>query len=153
MTGEELQEYGIERMDPAAVDGFLRSQNSGVLGLPADTPYLIPLSYGYEQGSVFFTFLEGEGSRKSELARQAGRAAFLVYSVDSAFSWQSVQLAGPLRKLSADEWSDATEVLDSAWRPAAFEDAEFEIGVEIYELSVEKQTGLRHTGLPPGMRS
>ncbi|MEF8812855.1 MAG: pyridoxamine 5'-phosphate oxidase family protein [Halovenus sp.] len=152
MTTEELAEYGIESMDGRAVADFVEAQNSGVLGLPGPEPYLVPLSYGYDGESLFFSFLEGEESKKGRLAREAERAAFLIYTAESAFTWESVLLAGPLREKPADEWDHALDVLDEAWRPAVLEDAQMAADVRVFELAVDEQSGLRHAGLPPGMR-
>lgn len=152
MTTEELAEYGMESMDDRAVADFIETQNSGVLGLPGPEPYLVPLSYGHDGESLFFSFLEGAESKKGRLAREAERATFLVYTAESAFTWESVLLAGPLREKPPGEWDHALDVLDEAWRPAVLEDAQVAADVRVFELVVEEKSGLRHAGLPPGMR-
>jgi nitroimidazol reductase NimA-like FMN-containing flavoprotein (pyridoxamine 5'-phosphate oxidase superfamily) len=154
MTVSELREYGLERMDEDEIETFVRTRNAGVLGLPTDgVPYLLPLSFGYDGGdSLYFTYLVAPESRKAELSTSAEGACFLVYSVDSAFSWESVLLTGTIEELPEEQWEAVRDVLDDAWHPDIFQSASAAGTVSVYEFRIDDQSGIRHTGLPSGFR-
>ena len=151
MSVDELQEYGLKEMDDAEIRGFLSSQGLGVLGLPTDAePYLLPLSYDYDGDSrLYFTYLVGAESRKSRLSEGSETASFLVFSADSMFNWESVQLSGMLRKPRAGEPSEPADGVSRAWRPDLFQRADLSGGVEVYVFEIVEQSGIKHTGLPP----
>jgi nitroimidazol reductase NimA-like FMN-containing flavoprotein (pyridoxamine 5'-phosphate oxidase superfamily) len=116
MTVDELGEYGLVRMDEAAIDEFLEAESTGVLGLPTEgAPYLLPLSFVREGDSLYFSYLQGGSSRKAALTDGAERAAFLVYRVDTQFSWQSVLLEGPVRQVPESAWPEFEEHPRNAW--------------------------------------
>ena len=152
MSVEELSELGITRMEVDEMRGFLSSQRTGVLGLPAsDGPYLLPLSYGFDgESTLYFTFLLGETSRKEELSDRAGSATFLVYDAQSAFTWESVVLSGTIEEVGEEGYDEAAGFLEGAWRPDLLEQAELSRGIAIYRFDVAEWAGLKHTGLPPG---
>jgi len=153
MALDELERLGVERMTEAEVRDFLASHGEGVLGLPTGgAPYLLPMSFGYDgDRSLYFSYLVGETSRKTELTERASVAAFLVYTASSPFAWQSVRLTGPLERVPDDDVEEVTDALGSAWRPAVFSDTELAGEFRIYRLSAEEQVGIRNTGLPPGV--
>lgn len=152
MTIDELTHFGMHKMTDEEVEGFLSSQSMGTLGLPADVePYLIPMTYGYNGGArLYFYFIGDNGSRKMELANQAESAAFLVYSAETAFNWESVGLIGTIQKLPEDRRDELDETTRPTWRPELFETASDSLETQIYEFQIEEWTGVRHTGLPPG---
>ena len=152
MTIDELTDFGMHQMSDKEVEGFLSSQSIGTLGLPTDAePYLIPMSYGYNEASrLYFYFVGGNGSRKVELADRAETAAFLVYSAETAFNWESVGLTGTIRKLPEDRRSEIVETAAPTWRPELVETASESLETRIYEFRIKEWTGVRHTGLPPG---
>lgn len=154
MTIDQLEQYGLERMDDDAIREFLAAQSTGVLGLPTeDVPYLLPLSYGFdEDSSLYFTYLLGESSRKRELTDRTDRARFLVYSVETTFNWQSVMLVGELRAVPEDEWADLQALTTNRWRPNTLQTATTAGGVQVYEFAIAEQAGIRQTGLAPGFR-
>ncbi|AEM59116.1 pyridoxamine 5'-phosphate oxidase [Haloarcula hispanica N601] len=152
MTIDELTDFGLHKMTDEEVEGFLSSQSMGTLGLPTDVePYLIPMTYGYNGGGrLYFYFIGDNGSRKMELANQAESAAFLVYSAETAFNWESVGLIGTIQKLPEDRRGELDETTTPTWRPELFETASDSLETQIYEFQIEEWTGVRHTGLPPG---
>lgn len=154
MTIDQLDEYGLERMDDEEVQSFLASQSTGVLGLPTDDiPYMLPLSYGFDgESSLYFTYLLGETSDKQELTDRAERGRFLVYDVETQFKWQSVLLAGDLRPVPDDEVGEIAAVARNAWRPNTLDAATTDGGTAVYELAIEAQTGIQQTGLAPDFR-
>ena len=151
MSVDELRDYGLERMSDAEIRGFLSSQGLGILGLPTEgEPYLLPLSYDYDGDSrLYFTYVVGSESRKSKLSEGSENASFLVFSADSMFNWESVQLTGTLRKPRDDEATEPAEGAKRAWRPDLFQRADLSGGVEVYLFDIREQSGIKHTGLPP----
>ncbi len=154
MAVDELQAAGVERMDTAAIEAFVRSQKTGVLGLPAEqAPYLLPMSFGYDgEDRLYFSFFLGSGSRKETLAEGAQAARFLIYHADSMFTWESVLFEGTLSPVPEAEHEAIASVLADTWRPALFDADRFSGGVRVYALDVTERSGLRHTGLPPAFR-
>jgi nitroimidazol reductase NimA-like FMN-containing flavoprotein (pyridoxamine 5'-phosphate oxidase superfamily) len=151
MTVETLTDAGLEQMDTAEIDAFLSNQGFGVLGLGrGPVPYLLPMSYGYGEGALYFTFVVNGESRKEKLAETADEAGFLVYNATTPFQWQSVTLTGAIERLPADRWDDFAGVMDNAWRPDIFDNAETS-DARVYQFTVDEQAGYKHTGLPPGL--
>jgi hypothetical protein len=155
MTIDELETYGMERMDDAAVTAFLANQRIGVLGLPTEgAPLMFPMSFGYDgESTLCFTFVVGESSEKQRLADRSEAATFLVFSVESAFNWESVSTTGTITAVPESEWDDYTDLLDNAWRPSLFESATAAGDVAVYRFDITDWVGVRHTGLPPGFES
>lgn len=154
MTIDQLEEYGLELLDDNEIREYLSTQSTGVLGLPTGgVPYLIPLSYGFdEESTLYFTYLLGESSRKKELTDRADRARFLVYSIETTFNWQSVMLTGEISAVPEDEWSDIQALTRNRWRPNTLQTANTSGGVAVYEFAISEQAGIRQTGLAPGFR-
>lgn len=152
MALEDLAEYGVERMDDAAIHAFLTSQGTGVLGLPTDgAPSLLPMSFGYDgTDRLYFTFVVGSGSEKHELSRRAEHAAFLVYRADTPFTWQSVRLTGRVEPVPDEDVGAVADAMSNAWHPDLFEQAAREVEVALFQFVVEERSGIRQTGLPPG---
>ena len=152
MTVEQLKRYGLEVMHDQEIVAFLNNQSIGVLGLSGrERPYLVPLSYAHDDGTLYFTYLLGSESRKEELSERAGGGQFLVYTSNSMFQWQSVLLDGELRKIPASEWDELSDVLTDVWRPKLFETATSSRNVSIYAFDIVESSGIKQTGLPPGM--
>ncbi|MFB6075115.1 MAG: pyridoxamine 5'-phosphate oxidase family protein [Haloarculaceae archaeon] len=152
MTLEELEAVGITRMDETAIDDFLRNRGFGVLGLPDEaTPYLLPMSYGFDGESLFFTYLLGEASRKEALSERADAASFLVSAADSPFRWQSVLLTGTIDAVTPSAFEAAVDQASTPWRPAIFREASLSRGVEFYRFGIDERSGVKHTGLPPAL--
>ncbi|WP_335999062.1 pyridoxamine 5'-phosphate oxidase family protein [Halorientalis halophila] len=153
MTVDDLGDYGMHRMTDEEVTGFLSSQSLGTLGLNDDgAPYLLPLSYGFDGGSrLYFYFVVGEESRKATLADRADGATFLVFSAETSFNWESVLLSGTIRKLPDSERPDLSAAEAPKWRPDLFESASETEPTLAYEFRIDEWSGVRHTGLPPGL--
>lgn len=154
MTVDQLEEYGLRQMDDGEIQAFLSEHSTGVLGLPtADVPYLLPLSYGFDDGScLYFTYLLGESSQKAALTEEAGRGRFLVYDIETAFEWQSVMLAGDITSVPEEEWSDIGAIAQNAWRPNTLQTATTAGGVALYEFKITELAGIQQTGLAPEFR-
>lgn len=155
MTVTALEAFGLERMSDQEIRAFLANQGMGVLGLPDDdSPYMLPMSYGFDGGStLYFTYVLGEGSRKARLSDRAEEAGFLIYSAKTMFTWESVFLTGAIERVDEDDWDDLGGVLQGAWRPALLEEAVSTAAVDVYRFEIADQSGIKHTGLPPGLGS
>jgi hypothetical protein len=151
MTVTALEGYGLNQMSDESIHEFLDAQSVGVLGLPAESgPYMVPMSYAYDgERSLYFTYLEGERSRKTELTEVAGTATFVVFSVETMFNWRSVTLQGELVAVPQRHWDDLAELLAGTWRPELFQTGGAALTVEIYRLDVDDWTGIEHTDLAP----
>lgn len=152
MSIDALEEYGLKQMNETEIKNFLTAQGAGILGLPNEpVPYLLPMSYGFDgDRQLYFTYFVGPGSRKDSLSDRADAASFLVYRADSAFSWESVLLEGQIEALSPSEWEALGDATDGGWRPELFTAGSTEGNVSFYEFTIDAQTGVKHTGLPPG---
>jgi len=152
MTVSELQQYGLEAMTDGEISDFLSNESHGVLGLPSQgAPYLVPMAFGFDgENALYFTFFLGEESEKARLAAQADEATFLVYSPDSVFYWESVQLIGSISHVPEPEAS-ADTVTRSSWRLALFERADTAGETAVYRFDIEERSGFKSTGVPPGM--
>ena len=149
MTIEELKRYGVEEMRDEEIEQLLEAEATGVLGLSgSDQPYLVPLSYAFDGGSVlYFTYVLGEKSKKGELTEAVDTAPFLVYRAQSLFNWQSVLLTGTFEKLPPSEWGDLGDVLDTAWQPEVFQTSSTSGQIRIYEFQITDRSGIKHTDL------
>jgi nitroimidazol reductase NimA-like FMN-containing flavoprotein (pyridoxamine 5'-phosphate oxidase superfamily) len=152
MTVGKLRGLGMEAMDEEEIDAFLHTQGVGILALPTgDVPYVLPMSFGYVgEDAIYFTFLVGEESRKSDLVEDGLRARFLVYAAGSMFTWQSVMVTGTLSTVPDDEWEESDGLMENAWRPDLLQGAIGEDDICCYRLEIEEATGYKHTGLPEG---
>ncbi len=152
MTVDDLEAYGLVRMDDPAIERFLTNQRVGVLGLSDESvPYLLPLSFGYDGGDrLYFTYVVGEESQKQDLTERAIEASFLVFQVDTMYNWQSVSLTGSLSPVPESEWDELESVLAGAWRPEVFAAAAGSESVVVYAFEINERSGLKHVGLPPG---
>lgn len=153
MTLDELEGHGVERMDDAEIRSFLSNQGVGVLGLPADgIPYMIPISYGYDgEDDLYFTYVVGEGSRKTLVSEATDVASFLVFDPTSKTLWTSVALEGTLARVPDDEIDSLAASLESNWRPEALERASESADTRVYRFQIRDWTGIRHSGIPPKM--
>lgn len=150
MTVDDLTEYGLHRMDDAAIEGFLSSHDVGVLGLPTDgAPTLRPLSYVYDDGALYLLYVVGSESRKADVSDRADHARFLVFSTEGTFVWRSVLLTGTVERVP--EGADVELSSDGEpWRPQVIRAASDAEATALFRFDVEESSGVGHVGLPPG---
>ena len=156
MPVDDLTDRGANRMTEAAMDEFLTSQRVGVLGLPDDgPPTLRPLSYTYvpSERALYLLFVGDGASSKRDLSDRAEAARFLVYSVESPFSWRSVLLTGEIDAVPETELAAVEDRVPEPWQPALLAAASDESGTRLYRFTVTERTGLSHAGLPDGFES
>ncbi len=156
MAIERLEKLGIEHMSGEDIENFLESQGVGILALPTSgAPYILPLSFGYDgKKRLYFTFVTSNESEKVRLTSEGGEASYLVYTAESPFSWRSVVCQGTVSEVPRADWDDHDEAMaDNAWHPDLLERA-FELeDILVYQFEIEEWSGLRHAGLPPGLRA
>jgi len=107
-SGTPMSREDIERL--------LKNQGYGIVSLcDGDTPYSVPLSFGYDGEAVYLPFLsESRHSRKAELVSEGTIVRLLVTDINGRFDWQSVSVTGPVRSVDPDDedlWSTVAEVL------------------------------------------
>jgi nitroimidazol reductase NimA-like FMN-containing flavoprotein (pyridoxamine 5'-phosphate oxidase superfamily) len=155
MTLDELDEYGMARLDEREMRGVLASQKIGVLGLPTEgAPYLLPLSFGFDgESTLYFLYVLGGESRKADLTDATDVASFLVYSAETTFNWRSVLLEGTISEVPDDERERILETTQLSWRPDLFETASQREATRLYQFVIREWSGIKHTGLPPGFES
>lgn len=153
MTIEDLKEYGLEEMTSEGIHDFLANERYGVLGFSTDTnPYLLPMAFEFDgESNLYFSYFVGSESTKEDLTEQADNVSFLVYSPDSVFYWESVQLTGTLTPVPQSEWDTLDAVVESSWNLALFKQADTAGRLKIYRFEITEQVGLKATGIPPGM--
>lgn len=153
MTLDELEEYGVERMDEEKIRSFLSNQGVGVLGLPTQQlPYMIPISYGFDgQEDLYFTYVVGEESQKALVSEETKQAGFLVFDAPSETLWTSVAMEGTLTRVPDHEIDSIESSLESNWRPEALERASESEETQVYRFRIENKTGIRHSGIPSRM--
>ena len=154
MTVDDLEAFGMRRMDEDDIERTLSRQSVGVLGVPTGgAPMLRPLSYWFDgEDALYFVYVLAGGSEKRELTDSADAARFLVYHVDAPFNWRSVLLSGGIEEVSAAEREALEERIDVAWRPELFERAAESETTAIYRFDVDERAGIKQLELPPELR-
>jgi len=154
MTVDELEPFGMRRMDDDDIERTLSNQSVGVLGIPTDgAPALRPLSYWFDgDDALYFVYVLGGESRKRRLSDSAAVARFLVYNVEAPFNWRSVLLTGSIEAVSAAEREALEERMDISWRPDLFERAAESETTAIYRFDIEERAGIKQLELPPELR-
>lgn len=154
MPVDDLGDYGVNRMDDAAIEAFLSEQSVGVLCLPtAEMPVMRPMSFAFEEPSrIYFLFILTAESQKEAAIGQADDAEFLVYSAEDRYHWTSVILTGTMSAVPPSEREAVQEQIELSWRPDVLEQASQSMNTKLYEFEISEQTGLKHEGLPEGYK-
>jgi len=154
MTVEELDAFGMRRMDDDDIEKTLESRSVGVLGVPTDgAPMLRPLSYWYDgEDALYFVYVLAGDSEKQSLTDVADVAQFLVYSVETTFNWRSVLLTGSIEAVSVEEREAVEERMEISWRPDLFERATESETTAIYRFDIGERAGIKQLELPPELR-
>lgn len=146
MTADPYAQWMGEPMADDDVEALLTVADHGVLGLAdGDEPYTIPVSFGYDDGDVFFAFVRaGPDSEKAEFIREGKTARLLVTDIKARFDWQSVAVTGPVETVNLTDanWSRLVDALaNNPWFSTAFEDDERVEGVAGWRLVPELVEG------------
>lgn len=157
MVFTDCADADIAWMDDETIRGFLSSHDVGVLALPSTgsgLPCLRPLSYWFDGDErLYFGYLLGAASRKVDHSRRTARARFLVYSVETADTWRSVLLTGPIEEVPRDEREGVEAAADFGRRPAVLERLSEKERTTLYSLRIDEQVGIEHVDLPKPFRT
>jgi len=155
MTVQDLESFGMHRMDDDDIEQTLSAESVGVLGVPTDgAPMLRPLSYWFDgEDALYFVYVLVGESEKQALTDRAEVAQFLVYNVEAPFNWRSVLLTGPIEAISDVEREALEERMDIDWRPDLFERAAESETTAIFRFDIEERAGIKQLELPPELRA
>ncbi|WP_324662868.1 pyridoxamine 5'-phosphate oxidase family protein [Haloarcula sediminis] len=146
MATDPYAQWTGEPMAEDEIEALLTVADHGVLGLAAgEKPYTIPVSFGYDDGDIFFAFVRsGPDSEKFAFAENGKTARLLVTDIKARFDWQSVAVTGPLEPVSVtdSDWARLVDALDdNPWFSTAFEDDERVEGVQGWRLVPDEVEG------------
>jgi nitroimidazol reductase NimA-like FMN-containing flavoprotein (pyridoxamine 5'-phosphate oxidase superfamily) len=143
MDSELRPLLGLE-LDDAEIDDVLYELGAGVLSMSADgVPYGVPLSFGYNGDRLYFVFLGASADlRKETYAEQADEASFTAVDVGTDGAWRSVIVAGPLGRISPEEWDAArAAMLENAYQSALLADHELQENPNVWALDIQERSG------------
>lgn len=142
-----MDEYGVE-MSETEVAEFLERQGHGVLSFGGDTPYGLPISFGYDvlENRCIFQLVLGDESKKRAYLDESDEVNLVAYDWQHVDDWQSVIIDGHVRPIPDDgsEAVDAARVfseLATAPSLTVFERPISELEPVWYELEIEAMTG------------
>jgi len=145
----------MRELSAAEIDEVLLQNGIGTLALnDGNTPYPIPMSYGYDGEKPLFVMQFGDGGDSQKIAclETSQTAGFLVYDQTGEgldTEWRSVVIRGTLKEVEEAASMDGFSALASSaefapdmtiWG-AALEDTE----LTLYELKVEERSGRAFT--------
>lgn len=133
------------QMDQDAIDDFLARRGTGVLALAiGDTPYAVPVSYGFEAdaGTFYLRLACRPGGRNEAFLDGATAARLVVYDRVNG-EWYSVVAAGRLEAVRGDDVTpQVAEALRRADPPLVdLVDADDDVEFGIFRLRVDELTG------------
>ena len=134
------------RMSDAEIDEYLTEQGTGVLALAdGGDAYAVPISFGYEDGRLYFAYFRFADEPRKEAYTDATRTACLaVYDVESVFRWRSVLALGPIEPVEPDHWDEVGVAMgENAWSPDLSTVGPRRPTVGTYVLPIEEVTGLK----------
>ena len=144
MSSEYSPLLGME-LDESGIDDVLTEAGVGVLSMSADgVPYGVPLSFGYDgTDSLYFVFLGATTElRKERYAEQTEEASVTAFDTGPDGSWRSVIVAGPLDRITPDEWDTAREaLLDNAYQSRLLAEYELQENPNVWVLEARERSG------------
>ncbi|WP_070364238.1 pyridoxamine 5'-phosphate oxidase family protein [Halodesulfurarchaeum formicicum] len=92
-------------MSDAEIDAVLDNSSLGILAFDGESPYAIPMSFGYDtdRRDCYLQLGVFEGSEKLERLQESPTVSLVVMQYERPDRWRSVILTGELSKLSAAE--------------------------------------------------
>jgi hypothetical protein len=132
-------------LDATEIGDVLTDVGVGILSMSAEgVPYGVPLSFGYDgDDRLYFLFLDASAEfRKETYAEQSDIASFTTFDIDPDGSWRSVIVAGPLDRITIDEWDAAREAMaDNAYRSNLLSEHELQENPNVWALEIEDRSG------------
>ena len=135
-------------MTPEEIDAFLGSHETGVLSLArADTPYAIPISYGYDATDrrFYMRLVSTPESEKRQFLASSPEARLVIYDEEGLTYW-SVVAVGTLESISPSDLTvDRIEQYGQAKRPLfeIWAEGKSDLDIELYELTPDQLSGRR----------
>lgn len=130
------------------IDALLGRHETGVLALAhADTPYAIPISYGYDADArtFYLRLVSTPESEKRAFLESTPATRLVVYEEDGA-TYRSVVATGALRAVETDDITvNHIEQYGKTKRPL-FEiwgQSKADLDIQLYELDPEELSGRR----------
>ncbi|EMA65136.1 pyridoxamine 5'-phosphate oxidase-related FMN-binding protein [Halorubrum aidingense JCM 13560] len=133
-------------MTDAEVDALLSRHETGVLSLARDeTPYAIPVSYGYDPASreAYLRLVSTPDSEKREFLASDPQARIVVYEEDGD-EYASVVGVGTLHRVDLDELTPETIAQYGETRRPLFEiwaEGKSDLDIELYRFTPDRLTG------------
>ncbi|WP_066412484.1 pyridoxamine 5'-phosphate oxidase family protein [Halorubrum aethiopicum] len=133
-------------MSASEIDAFLARHETGVLSLARDdTPYAIPISYGYDENSreAFLRLVSTVDSEKREFLGSDPDARIVVYEEDDG-SYTSVVAVGTLERVDPATLTPETIAQYGETRRPLFEiwaDGKPDLDIQLYRLAPDRLTG------------
>ncbi|ADD07450.1 FMN-binding domain protein (plasmid) [Natrialba magadii ATCC 43099] len=137
-------------MTEAEIDAFLSRHETGVLALAdSDTPYAIPISYGYdaESATFYMRLVSTPESEKRQFLESSPRVRLVVYEEsDGGRTYRSVVAVGTIDEIDPEDLTAAhIEQYGEAKRPL-FEiwgQSKPDLNIQLYEFEPTDLSGRR----------
>lgn len=137
-------------MTEEEIDAFLSRHETGVLALANDdTPYSIPISYGYDadERTFFMRLVSTPESEKRQFLASSPNVRLVVYKEsDGGSTYRSVVAVGSLEEIEPSELTAAhIEQYGAAKRPL-FEiwgESKKDLNIKLYEFEPTELSGRR----------
>ncbi|MBK9154115.1 MAG: pyridoxamine 5'-phosphate oxidase family protein [Chloracidobacterium sp.] len=106
----------VKVMTAAEIEAFLCRTNYGHLGCAADNhPYVVPIHFGYDDGTIYIYTTEGMKSAMIDANREV---CLQVEAVVDNENWASVIVIGDALKLTSAEDREKADAAISAVNPS-----------------------------------
>lgn len=143
--GSDFQSLLGMKLDEPDIDDVLTEVGVGVLSMSAEgVPYGVPLSFGYDgDDKLYFVFLGATAElRKEAYADQSDVASFTAVDTNPDGSWRSVIVAGPIERITIDEWDTARESMaDNAYQSNLLSKYELQENPNVWALEIQERSG------------
>ncbi|SDM91663.1 Pyridoxamine 5'-phosphate oxidase [Halogranum gelatinilyticum] len=137
---------GVE-MTEAEIGAFLERQGHGVLSFGGETPYGLPVSFGYDvfENRCILQLVFTKGSRKQSHLNDSNAVHLTVYEWDGIDDWTSVLVDGHLSPIeSSPDVVDAAEIFAEFATMvgfSVFDQTADELEPQWYELTIDEMSG------------
>lgn len=133
-------------MSDAEVDALLARHETGVLSLAReDTPYAIPISYGFDEASreAFLRLVSTPNSEKRRFLASDPQARIVVYE-EAGEEYRSVVGVGTLHRVDLETLTPETIAQYGETRRPLFEiwaEGKSDLDIELYRFTPDRLTG------------
>ncbi|SNZ15224.1 Nitroimidazol reductase NimA, pyridoxamine 5'-phosphate oxidase superfamily [Natronoarchaeum philippinense] len=141
--------YGVAMTDEE-IAAFLERQGHGVLSFGGETPYGLPISFGYDviDNRCIFQLVSGDTSKKQDYIDASPAVTLVSYDWGSIDNWHSVIIDGEMVEIPDDspEAVDAADIFAesaTAVGLSVFEGSFDDLEPSWYTLQIEEMSGRR----------